>query len=189
MCTRCGGKQHSSRSCPVLVKNATPVKTWDNSQKCVEANPSQIQVSTINRLTLEMGMFYTKEQIFSMSATWEYISINYCKVKMQVDTGADSTVISSKKLTELGKPQLNGKIRHLKVYDGNQLTLLGSLICDVEWNGSRLTQKQLAVLQSDKEFGLIGRILLPKHGVNNITTERLSAVKGYKAHVKLIPGS
>ena len=51
-------------------------------------------------------MFYTKEQIFSMSATWEYISIKNCKVKMQVDTGADSTVISSKTWTELGKLQL-----------------------------------------------------------------------------------
>ena len=45
---------------------------------------------------------------------------------MQVDTGADSTLISSKIWTELGKPQLDGKIRHLKSYDGHQLTLLGS---------------------------------------------------------------
>ena len=108
---------------------------------------------------------------------------------MQVDTGADSTVISSKIWTELGKPQLDGKIRHLEAYDGHQLTLLGSLTCDVEWNGSRLTQKQLAVVQSDKEFGLLGRDLLPKHGLNNITAEHLPAVKGYKAHVKLIPGT
>ena len=55
---------------------------------------------------------------------------------------------------------------------------------------SRITQKQLEVVQSDKEFGLLGRDLLPKHGVNNITAEHLPAVKGYKAHVKLlIPGT
>ena len=108
---------------------------------------------------------------------------------MQVDTGSDSTVISSKIWNELGKPQLAGKIRHLEVYDGHQLTLQGSLICDVEWNGSKLTQKQLAVVQSDKEFGLHGRDLLPKHGVNNITAKHLPAVKGYKAFVKLIPGT
>ena len=106
---------------------------------------------------------------------------------MQVDKGADSTVMSSKIWTELGKPQLDGKIRHLDAYDGHQLTLLGSLTCDVEWNGSRLTKKQLAVVQSDKEFGLLGRDLLLQHGVNNITAEHLPAVKGYKAHVKLIP--
>ena len=77
-----------------------------------------------------MGGFYTKEEIFSMSVTWEYISINNCKVKMQLDTGADSTVISSKIWTELGKPQLAGRIRHLEAYDGHQLTLLGSITCD-----------------------------------------------------------
>ena len=132
-------------------------------------------------------MFFTKEQIFSLSVTWEYISINNYKVKMQVDTGADSTVISSKIWTELGKPQLDGKIRDLKAYDGHQLTLLGLLTGDVDWNGSKLTQTQLAVVQLDKEFGLLGRDLLPKHGVNKITAKHLLAVKGYKAHVKLIP--
>ena len=108
MCTRCGGKPHSSRPCPTLSKkNATAVKRWDTSQKCLEAIPNQIQVSTINRITCkegnksseqaspesEMGMVYNKEQNLSMSATWEYISMNNCKVKMQVDTDADSKVI------------------------------------------------------------------------------------------------
>ena len=108
---------------------------------------------------------------------------------MQVDKGADSTVISSKMWTELGKPQLVSKIRHLEAYDDHQLTLVGSIICDVEWNGSMLTQKQLTVVQSDKKFGLLGRDFLHKHGVNNITTEHLPGVKGYKAHVELIPES
>ena len=61
-----------------------------------------------------------------------YISINNCKVKRQVDTGADSTVITSK-LWKPGKLQLDGKIRHLEAYDGRRLTILGSLTCDVRW--------------------------------------------------------
>ena len=44
-------------------------------------------------------------------------------------------------------------------------------------------------MQSDKEFGLLGRDLLPKHGVVNITAKHLPAVKGYKAHMKLIPAT
>ena len=44
-------------------------------------------------------------------------------------------------------------------------------------------KKQLAVLQSDKEFELLGRDHQP------ITAEHLPAVKGYKAHVRLIPGT
>ena len=114
----------------------------------------------------EMGVFYANEQTFNMSATRENISINNCKLKKQVDTGADSTVISSKIWSELGKPQLDGKMRDLEADDSRQLTLLGSLTCDVESNRRRLTQKQPAVVQSHKEFGVIGRDLLPKHGVN-----------------------
>ena len=56
---------------------------------------------------------------------------------MQVHRGADGTVISSKIRTELGKPQLDGKKRHLKAYDGDKLTLLGSITCDVGWNGRK----------------------------------------------------
>ena len=108
---------------------------------------------------------------------------------MQVYTGADSTVISSLIWTELGKPQLNGKVRHLEAYDGHQLTLLGLLTCDVEWNGSKYRQQQLAVEQSNKKFGLHGRDILPQEGINAVSDERLPAVKGYRARVKLIPGS
>ena len=63
----------------------------------------------------------------------------------------------------------------------NQITLLGTLTCEIEWNGSRLTQKQLAVVQSDKEFGLPGKDHLPKHGVNNVTAVYLPAMKGDKS--------
>ena len=45
-----------------------------NKQKsfCEEEDISSEQAS----LSSEMGMFYTKEQIFIMSVTWENISIN-----------------------------------------------------------------------------------------------------------------
>ena len=108
---------------------------------------------------------------------------------MQVDTGVDITVISSSIWTELGKPQLNGKIRRLVASDGHKLTLLGSLTCDINWNGSKYRQQQLAVVQSDKKFGLLGRDILPQEGIKAVSDERLPAIKGYKAHVKLIPGS
>ena len=67
-----------------------------------------------------------------MSATWEY-KVKNRQIIMQVDTSADTTVISSLIWTELGRPQLDGKIKRLEAYDGHQLTfLLGSLTCDVE---------------------------------------------------------
>ena len=76
----------------------------------------------------EMEMFYTKEQIFSMSATWEYISIINCKVKTHVITGAGCTPLSSMSRTQLGKPALDGKIKHLEAYDSHQFSLLNHLL-------------------------------------------------------------
>ena len=108
---------------------------------------------------------------------------------MHVDTGADSTVISSLIWNGLGKPQLNGKVRRLEAYDGHQLTLLGSLTCGIDWKGSKYRKQQLAVVQSDKKFGLLGRNILPQEGINAVNDEILHAVKGHKAHVKLRPGS
>ena len=136
-----------------------------------------------------MRINYALENGINMSVTWEYITVKDHEEKMQVDTGADSNVISSLIWTELGKPQLYGKGRSLEAYDSHQLTLLGLLTCDVEWNGSKYRQQQLAVVQSDKKFGLLGRDILPQEGINAVGDERLPAVKGYKAHVKPIPGS
>ena len=65
-----------------------------------------------------------------------------------------------------GKPQLDDKKRHLDAYDGHQLTLLGLLTCDVEWNRSRHSQKN-KVVQSVKKFCLLVRVLLPKHGTTS----------------------
>ena len=124
-----------------------------------------------------------------MSSTWENISNCACKIKLQVDTGAERTVISSQIRTRLGNAQWDGRTRLLETYDGNQLTLLGSFTYDVlVWNGSRHTQNPLAVMQYVNEFGLLERDLLPKHGVANLTTERFTAVKGYKTQLMLIPG-
>ena len=82
---------HFSKMCK---SKPQPISGKYNKQNnfCEEENDSSEQAFSAS----EMGMFYNKEEIFSMSVTWEYISINNCKVKMQVDTGADSTVKSSK---------------------------------------------------------------------------------------------
>ena len=132
---------------------------------------------------MEMEMYYTRENVFNMSVTWEYITVKDHKTKMQVDTGSDSTVISSLIWTELGKPHLNWKIRRLEAYDSHQLTLMGSLTGDIEWNGSKYRQQKLAVVQSDKKFGLLGRDILPQEGINAVSDGRLPVVKRIKSGI------
>ena len=156
MRTRCIGKPFSLRPCPALKKKCTTCEKVGHFSKIWRSKPQQ-NLGYYNKQNnfskeenispdqaspvLEMRMFYINEQIFSICVTWDYISKDSCNVKMQGNTVADSTVISSKIWTALVIPDLDGKIRHLAAYDSHQLTLLGSLTCDVEWYGSRLTQK------------------------------------------------
>ena len=52
MCPRCGIKPYYRRPVLLLSKSETHVKRWDSSQKYVETNPTQIQVSTLKRITI-----------------------------------------------------------------------------------------------------------------------------------------
>ena len=106
LCNRCGGKPHSSKPCPALNKKCNTCekvghfskmcrsKTQPKSGKsdqhnnfCEEEGKLPGQTSS----EMEMGMYYTRENVFNMSVTWEYITLKDHKIKMQVDTGADST--------------------------------------------------------------------------------------------------
>ena len=147
LCNRCAGKPHSSKPCPALNKKCNTCEKVGHISKmcrsitqpksgksdrhnnfCEEEGKLPGQTSS----EIEMGMYYTRENVFNMSVTCEYITVKDHKIKMQVDIGADSTVISSLFWTELGRPQLNWKVRRLEAYDAHQLTLLGSLTCDVD---------------------------------------------------------
>ena len=50
-----------------LIKNATSVKRWDTYQKCVEANPNQTRVSTINRIIFAQKKTFIWKQAFPPS--------------------------------------------------------------------------------------------------------------------------
>ena len=124
MCNRCGGKPHSNKPCPALnTKCNTSEKVGHFSKMCRKKTQPKSgksdqhnsfcqeegKLSGQTTSEMEIGMYYTRENNFKMSLTWEYLTVKDQEVKMKVDTGADSTVISSLIGTEIGKPHLNGK--------------------------------------------------------------------------------
>ena len=62
-------------------------------------------------------MNYKRENVFINSVIGEYIPVKDQKIEMQVDMGAESTLVSSFIRTELDKHQLDWRIRGLEVYD------------------------------------------------------------------------
>ena len=113
------------------------LKKRDIYQKSVEANLNEILEKTMSSTIFvnkknfpeqtttasELG-FFNKQKIFCTSLTVEYISKIGCKLKLQLDTGANSTMISSENKIQLVKLQLEEKIRYLEAYDGRQLKFL-----------------------------------------------------------------
>ena len=69
------------------------------------------------------------------------------------------------------------KTKHLEAYD---------VLCNNAWKG--IKYRQLAVMQSVKEFGLLERDLLPQK-TSTQCDERQPAVKVSKSHVTLKRGS
>ena len=134
-CETCKKVGHFSKKCRRKTQPKSG-KSDKHNNFCEEEGKLSGQTSS----EMEMGMYCTRENMFNMSVTWEYITVKDHKIKLQVDTSADSTVMSSLIWTELGKPQFNEKLRRLEAYDGHQLTLLESLTCNVEWNGSKYRQ-------------------------------------------------
>ena len=59
-------------------------------------------------------MYYARWNVRNLSVTLEYITVKVHKIKLQVDTGGDSTVISSLIWTEPGKRKLDGHLDVLR---------------------------------------------------------------------------
>lgn len=126
-CKYCGGK-HAIRSCPAFGKQCS---------KCLKRNH-------FSKVCKAKNVNYTEEQTFdapgnehkdvwhiSNSGMVNNIKMNIDKMKlndfivdMQIDTGADVSVISSRMWNELGCPQLEKYGRKLEVYDGHNLRTL-----------------------------------------------------------------
>ena len=90
LCNRCGGKPHSSKPCPALNKKCNTCekvghfskmcrsKTQPNSGKSDQHNnfcEEEGKLPGQSSSEMEMGMYYTRKNVFNMSVTWEYITV------------------------------------------------------------------------------------------------------------------
>ena len=118
LCDRCGGEAHSSQPCPPSNKKCNNCEKAGHFAKMCKKNKAQPRsgkydqhntfcgeegkLSAQTSSEMDVGMYYTRENVFNMSATEEYLTIRGQKTKRRFETGADSTVISSFFSTELG---------------------------------------------------------------------------------------
>ena len=89
-------------------------------------------------------------------AEFHIIKVNGHDVRMQNDTGSSVTIISTKIWRKIGSPTLSTSPRWIEVFGGHRMHYLGHLKCDIQWE-KKIHSVDVAVIESEKEFGLIGR--------------------------------
>ena len=99
------------------------------------------------------------------------------------------TIISTKIWREIGSPTLSTSPRWIEAYDGHRMLYIGHLKCEIPWE-KKIHSVDVAVIESEKEFGLIGRDVTRVDHIHNASlsdVKVLPAIKGVKATTKLKP--
>ena len=69
-----------------------------------------------------------------MVAACKSFVIHGTEVELQLDTGADRTLISSSNCENSGRPNLDETARTLEAYVGHKIYLKGTSFCYMEWS-------------------------------------------------------
>ena len=122
----------------------------------------------------------------------EKIKVSGKKIPMMKDTGASLTLISKKLWKQIGQPKLEEKNTRIETYDKHKMKYLGAFFLTVFYNNKQLNVN-IAVVDADRNFGLLGRDILnkSKDSIDRCfkaeASEKLPTVKGAKASIKSKP--
>lgn len=194
-CKYCNLK-HPPRKCPAYGKKCT---------KCGKANhyasvcksKAQFFVNLNEGVTDTENIWHITTSAYcinSLKVNKQYLTINNKTVPMQVDTGADVSIISSKLWQDIGCPKLEEYNHKLEVYDGHSLNVLGKIHPEIIYNNKNVNCN-LVVVKANRNFGLLGCDILKAKEItefinhNKKDLEILPVIKGYKATMDLVNGA
>ena len=179
-CNNCSKQGHYSRMCKAKRQEAsrTEGKTYRKSNASVHHICEEQEFE--DPASSEETMYYV-EQIATVKivhhigskAEFHSIKINGRDIRMQNDTGSSVTKILTKIWREIGSPTLSTIARWFEAYDGHRMLYLGPLKCEIPWE-KKTHSVDVAVIECEKEFGLIGRDVTR---VDHIHNASLSDVK------------
>lgn len=197
-CKFCG-RNHPLRNCPAFGKKCTKCSKLNHFASvckskvhCVELIEREHNNNNDSNVS-GVWSIHTNPQINQIERKMENIRINDKLVPMQIDTGADTSVISTKIWKDIfGSRKLEKFHQILEVYDEHRLTTRGKMIATVERNGKFLLG-DIIIVESSKPFGLLGRnfldmansIMFNQNQSSAESTEILPVIKGVKATMEL----
>ena len=116
--------------------------------------------------------------------------MNGKEIPRMKDTGASLTLISKKLCKQIGQPKLEKKNTGVETYDKHKMKYLGAFFSGV-LNNNKQVNVNIAVVDAERNFGLLGRDILNKckESIDRCfkaeAPEKLPTVKSGKASIKL----
>ena len=180
-CVKCQKKNHFARVCrgkPVVFdRSAHHLERDIAADDEDEASTSEIHtdfVFSINHSTNNSSL--------------RQVSIEGCKIAMQLDSGSQVSIIPKNLWEDLGKPALKKTSTQLKQFDGTIIKTLGCFTAMIEY-GNRYFATELTVANCIKRHGLLGTDVLSFDQVsvcvNKVEQVDEGCLKGFKASIKL----
>ena len=126
--------------------------------------------------------------IYSLSQTGTFKNVSIdgrAPLKMQVDTGADISIIPRNFWEKLGKPTLSTFSKILRNYDNSAMKALGSLTACVELD-NKYSVINLIVVDVEKRFGLLGSDVIHIETLGLHTINTTGCLEGYEAKIKIM---
>jgi hypothetical protein len=200
-CSFCGGNWHENvQSCPARKSVCKICKKKGHfARTCRQRSAAQQHFQRETTCELDSFDRNADECLFMccnyVANVLKNIKILGRDIKMQVDTGSDRTIISSKMWKTLGSPTLKRYNGSSEAYDGHKMKVIGELEECCEWN-KKLEVVRLLVVESTKEFGLLGRDVLHddvhhmEHQITDSTSvepDFLPPIRNVKASILLKP--
>ena len=195
-CNSCG-RSHRRRQCPAFGRTCSKCNKRNHfASVCRSSGFSHCQPKPVHA-TFETRESSEEDNFCVTIATptcinnvdnLEPVLLNDHNVNMQRDTGASISVLSSNLWNAIGKPPLTKSHHTLHAYDGHTMMSLGKFSATICIN-NRFHPIDLVVVESDKNFGLLGRDFLREESIHMTVPSTpeliLPTIKGVKAKMEL----
>ena len=194
-CTYCG-LSHLRGKCPAYGKKCNKcLKNNHFASVCKSARTVGEHCIENNDISFLGHAPCVNVEVNSVENNLITVSIEGRSMRMQVDSGAAVSVISSKMWKDLGKPTLKSCNARLVAYDDHVMPCLGKFTAGIE-NDEQYFAADLVVIQANKSFGLWGRDLITSEsrGIDQVDAKLkhspnyLPPIKGVLAKMELIKG-
>ena len=186
-CKKCNKLNHFAAQCTNKLVNYTSENQGSSKDEGGRSDDERSQES-------DYSFFMIPYAFNTMTSRIESAKVNGIKINMLKDTGASLTVISKDIWNQIGQPTLSeSESKCVETYDKHTMNVLGAFSGEITWRKNKYPVR-ISVVDTDRDFGLLGTDVLDQvkgeaYHAEPVLKQKLSAVKGVTASVKLIEGA